>query len=163
MTSTDTIPAARLNEPLTEYDLVQFLEYVKQSTTQAMTVFAIPGLNRSALRREMEDEMKYLGEMSARLVAEVRAARRERNETDLSALADWPIAHWQDNLDADESYLNCVVQFGPLRQFIRAIAEQRTDKPSFSKVCKTSAIQDFEVGYCCGELGKAGITIRWAE
>ncbi|HEX3666063.1 MAG TPA: hypothetical protein VHU23_12630 [Rhizomicrobium sp.] len=80
-------------------------------------------------------------------------------DNDVGLIAQYWPKDWHAFLDHTD--LMTMVSFRLLRQFIRAVADQQTNRPSRARVIRETGMHDFQIEYCCAELANAGRKITW--
>ncbi len=95
------------------------------------------------------------------MINEVRRLRIKAGEEDLSGVARWPVTEW------DSAFVNIIVNAATpcvqFRQFITAIAEQRTSHPVWAKVYDELGLRPFEMDMYLKKLRDAGVDVQWAH
>jgi hypothetical protein len=109
---------------------------------------------------DLEEYREIVCDYARSMIAEIRRLRLGANQTDLTGLARWKISEWHC---LGDGVFWTATPFGKLRQFLRAVADQKTDHPSLSKLYGDSGLLPFEVETFCGMCRDAGVNIDWTE
>lgn len=128
-----------------------------QSTTSHITEHDILEFEYGLLEDgDLEQHRDIVGHNVQAMIAEIRRLRLKAGEFDLSGLTRWKVSEWH----CLENVIDMAAPFWPLRQFLRAVAAQQTEKPTYSGILRDSGLHPVTMNIAEQMCRSGGLTIE---